>query len=339
MTPPPRAPSGRPAVAPAPLHTAMGSGAEFDAIRVMLTRWGSLADGIGDDAAVLQPPIDEQLVVSVDAALDGVHFRTEWLSPQEIGARATAAALSDVAAMGARALGVLIALELPPAFVPQLPALADGIGHIVREANARILGGNITKGERLGVTTTVIGAASHPITRAGARPGDALWVTGTLGGPLRALQSWLADAEPTPNDRARFAAPTPRLREGAWLAAIGAHAMLDISDGLAADAGHMAAASRVMVELEGAAIPCVPGASMEDALASGEEYELLVATVDDLDPAAFRKRFGIPITRIGTIRACAPGEAPGVVWQADGQNIRDGARVALPAGHDHLSPS
>lgn len=335
MTPPPRTPPSRPAGVPAPLHTAMGLGAEFDAIRVMLTRWGSLADGIGDDAAVVQPPVGEQLVVSVDAALDGVHFRTEWLTPKEIGARATAAALSDVAAMGARALGVLIALELPPAFVPQLAELADGIGHTVREANARILGGNITKGERLGITTTVIGAASQPITRAGARLGDTLWVTGTLGGPRRALEAWRAHGVPSPADRARFAAPVPRLREGAWLAAIGAHAMLDISDGLAADAGHMAAASGVVVALDGAAIPRVPGASLEDALASGEEYELLVATVEDLDSVAFRKRFGIPITRIGTVRACTPGEAPGVVVQANDHTTR----VALPAGHDHLSPS
>ncbi len=335
----PHAPSGRSEGERAlshKMHTPLGAGAEFDAIRVMLGRWGALADGIGDDAALLQPPVGEQLVLSVDAAVEQVHFRTDWLTLREIGARATAAALSDVAAMGARALAVLIALEVPPVIggdASALAAIADGIGDTVRDANARIIGGNISAGERLGITTTVIGAAPHPVTRTTARPGDAVWVTGVFGGPLRALRAWRHGAEPTAADRARFAAPVPRLREGAWLAAIGAHAMVDISDGLLADAGHVAAASGVVIEVERDAVPRVATGSADDALTSGEEYELLVTLRADLDTEAFHKRFGVPITRIGTVRACAPGEAPGVVVRANG----GATRVDLPAGHDHLS--
>jgi thiamine-monophosphate kinase len=170
-------------------HVAMGNGAEFDAIRAMLTRWGPLAEGIGDDAAVLEPPPDLRLVVSTDASVEGVHFRTGWLSAEEIGARAAAAALSDIAAMGGEARWVLVALEVPAAWQGELSALADGIGRLVQDANARIIGGNITRGERLALTLTVIGGSPSPVLRSGARVGDTLWVTGRLGGPRRALGS------------------------------------------------------------------------------------------------------------------------------------------------------
>jgi thiamine-monophosphate kinase len=179
-------------------HVAMGRGGEFDAIRAMLARWGALAEGIGDDAAVLVPPSDGQLVVSTDASVEGVHFRAGWLTAEEIGARATAAALSDVAAMGGEARWVLVALEVPEAWRDELPALADGIGRLVADANARIIGGNITRGERLALTLTVIGSTAHPVMRSGARVGDSLWVTGRLGGPRRAIAAFEAGEAPHP---------------------------------------------------------------------------------------------------------------------------------------------
>ncbi len=319
-------------------HVAMGSGAEFDAIRAMLTRWGPLAEGIGDDAAVLAPPPDLRLVVSTDASVEGVHFRTGWLSAEEIGSRAAAAALSDIAAMGGEARWVLVALEVPATWQKELSALADGIGRLVEDANARIIGGNITRGERLALTLTVIGGSPSPVMRSGARVGDALWVTGRLGGPRRALAAFERGEQPSAEERQRFASPVPRLREGAWLAAIGARAMLDISDGLAADAGHLAAASGVRCELWADAIPRVSGASVEDALGSGEEYELLVATDADLDTEGFERRFGVPLTRVGRVLPAGTSpEEPLVVLREGRVEDESSLRVDLPPGHDHFS--
>ncbi len=319
----------------------MGTGREFDAIRDMLARWGSLAEGIGDDAAARQAPPAAQLVVSTDAAVAGVHFRAGWLTAEEIGARAAAAALSDLAAMGAEARWMLVALEVPTEWQSELPAIADGIGRLVHDADARIVGGNITRGDRLALTLTVIGGTASPVLRSGARPGDALWVTGVLGGPRRALVAWERGEEPAPQDRARFAAPSPRLREGAWLSAIGARAMLDISDGLAADAGHLAAASGVRCELWADAIPRVAGATVEDALAGGEEYELLVATDADLDADDFARRFGVPLTRVGrVVPPSEADEAPLVALRASAgapAMVDALVRVELPGGHDHFS--
>jgi thiamine-monophosphate kinase len=314
----------------------MGGGGEFDAIRQLLASWGPLADGIGDDAAVLAPPIGEQLIVSTDASLEDVHFRASWLSAEEIGARAAAAALSDIAAMGARALSVLVALEVPAHWHAQLAALASGIGRVVGDADARIVGGNITRGDRLGITLTVIGASARPVYRRGALPGDSLWVTGHLGGPGAALRALLAGDEPTAADRARFASPVPRLREGAWLAAVGAHAMLDISDGLSADAGHLAAASGVTCELWLDALPLVTASTPTDALGSGEEYELLVATAPDLDADGFARRFGVPLTRIGVVRERTEAASP-LVMLRQSEGAIGHVHVALPAGHDHFS--
>ena len=314
-----------------------GCGGEFDAIRTLLSAWGPLAEGIGDDAAVFEPPAGEQLIVTTDASVEGVHFRDTWLSAEEIGARATAAALSDIAAMGARALAVLVALELSVAWLPRLRELGAGIAGVVRDSNARIIGGNITRADKLALTLTVIGATDRPVHRGGAEPGDALWVTGQLGGPGGALASLLRGETPSAAHRARFAGPMPRLREGAWLAAVGAHAMIDVSDGLAADAAHLANASRVECELWTESVPCLEGVSAAQALASGEEYELLVATVPDLDADGFARRFGVPLTRIGTVRALTNDQAPRVVLRAR-EGDTEPVRVDLPAGHDHFSP-
>ncbi len=317
-------------------HIAMGEGGEFDTIRSLLSQWGTLAAGIGDDAAVFTPPDGEQLVFSTDTSREGVHFLAGWLTPEEVGARAAAAAFSDVAAMGARALAVLVALDVPESWREQLPRVAAGIGHVVHEADARIIGGNISRSDSFGLTLTVIGSTPAPVRRVGAREGDALWITGRLGGPGLALAQLQRGEAPGSEVRTRFARPMPRLREGSWLAAVGAHAMIDISDGLAADAAHLATASGVVCELWGDAIPRVANASVEDALASGEEYELLVATAPDMDADGFARRFGVPLTQIGVVRSVVPGETARVVL-THGDAGLVAARVDLPAGHDHFS--
>ena len=313
---------------PPPSHLALGAGDEFDAIRAMLRVWGARATGIGDDAAVLSVPEGERLVVSTDATVEGVHFRRGWLTSREIGARATAAALSDLAAMAARPVGLLLAIGVSPEWRGDLEELAHGVGGLAAELACPIVGGNVTRAAELSLTITVLGATSRPLTRDGARPGDLLYVTGALGGPGAALEAFLRGVAPRETDRERFASPRPRIAEARWLAERGAHAAIDVSDGLVADAGHLAAASGAHLELELGALPCVPGVTPEAAASSGEEYELLVAFSPALPPDAadFRRRFGLGLTAIGRATEGA-GVSLGEL----------GARVDLPRGHDHLS--
>src|SRR4051812_2535956 len=183
--------------------------AEFDAIRAMRERWGARAVGIGDDAAVLDVPRGDKLVVSVDAAVENRHFRRDQRTPRDIGYRAVTAALSDLAAMAARPLGVLVALTVPASWRDVLLDLADGIGDAVDAAHTTIRGGNLTDGVELSIVTTVLGSAFAPLSRAGARVGDTLYVTGQLG-----------DA----SARRRVA----RIAEACWLAERGATAAIDI---------------------------------------------------------------------------------------------------------------
>jgi len=307
--------------------TSLGAGAEFDLIRSMRERWGELAVGIGDDAAVLRPPRGDQLVVSTDTTLENVHFERDWISWREVGYRGVTAALSDLAAMAASPAGVLISLELPRAALDGVSDLADGIGEAVRSAGGKIVGGNVAGGEVFGMTTTVLGFAWSPLTRAGGRPGDLLYVTGALGGPGAAVRAWDAGDKPTALHRIRFAHPVARIAEARWLAARGVVAAIDISDGLGGDAGHLAAASDVAIEVQLDRVPRVAGATEDDAFSGGEEYELLLLARAPLSEAEFAERFGIPLTAIG--RTIERG--------ADVRFTRDGKRVAAPAGHDHFS--
>lgn len=314
------------------LHLSMGPGGEFDAIEAALTRWGPLAAGVGDDCAVLDVPPGERLVMSLDTALEDVHFRRDWLTPEEVGYRATMAAMSDLAAMAATPLGVAAALSLPDSWRGDFLRICDGIGEAVRWAGTRIVGGDLTRGSALSLTVTVLGHAAAPMSRRGARSGDALWVTGRLGGPLLALRAWERGTAPRDEHRARFAHPVARFDEARWLAEHGATAGMDVSDGVVAEASHLAAAGRVRIVLDLDRLPVVAGATVDDAARSGEEYELVVTAPADLDAEAFERRFGIPLTRIGAVEEQAPGVAAL-------ETRRGGARVTPPRGHDHLPAS
>lgn len=305
----------------------MGGGAEFDAIRRLLAIWGQSAIGIGDDAAMIPCPDGEQLVVSTDACVEGVHFRREWLSAEEIGGRAAAAALSDLAAMAATPRALLLSIVLPAHWRDELDALGRGVGNVAAAAACPIVGGNISAGGELSLTITVIGSATSPLFRSGALVGDDVYVTGALGGPAAALRALNSGADVMAAHRTRFASPVPRLREARWLAEHGARAAIDVSDGLLADAAHIARASGVTIALDTSAIPCLAGITSTDAMTSGEEYELLVAMPAEagLDTAAFEKAFAIPVTRIGT-----------VVPQQDEPVVLDGS-PSRGRGHDHLA--
>jgi thiamine-monophosphate kinase len=312
-------------------HLSLGPGAEFDAVRALLAKWGSAAIGIGDDGAVLDVPAGSRLIVSTDSTVEDVHFRREWISAEEVGLRATTAALSDLAAMGARPLGVLLALTVPARWRPELGALAQGIGDAAARHGAPIVGGDVTVGDRLALGITVLGHTAHPLSRAGARPGDTLYVTGRLGGPGSALSAWLSGGVPSEAARRRFAHPEARLHAGQWLAAQGATAAIDLSDGLSGDVAHLAAASGVRCVLRLDAIPCVPGVGTREALASGEEYELLVAA-PGLDVAAFaRENAGLVLTAVGSVEASARA------GEGEVRAEEHGKAVELPGAYDHFA--
>ena len=306
-------------------NVALGPGAEFDAIRELLARWGHRASGIGDDAAVVNVPRGDRLVVSVDASVEDRHFKPEWLTPREIGYRAIASALSDIAAMAAAPLGVLVAIGVPSSWRDRLSEIGDGIGDAVDAVRTHILGGNLSDAGRLSITTTVLGSVFVPLARSGARPGDRVYVTGRLGGADAALRR-LESGEPLSPFHARFVRPVPRIDEARWLSDRGVSAAIDISDGLVADARHIAAASGVALELDADRVPCASGVAVELAIESGEEYELLVTSPRALDTIAFESRFRVGLTQIGRV-VDAPAGTVRVF----------GALVANARGHDHFS--
>jgi len=294
-----------------------GPGEEFRIIRRMIRRLGTLASGIGDDAAIIDFPKGEKLAVSVDTIVENVHFKRGWLTPLEIGYRAGTAALSDLAAMGASALGLLVAITVPDSWRPMLDGLSGGIGGAAAQVNALVYGGDTTSGSELSITVTVLGAVREPLRRTNARVGDHVYVTGRLGAPAMALRALQRGKPVPPEYQERFALPKARIIEGRWLAGHGARAAVDISDGLVADASHIAAASKVRMELYLDRLPVVDGVGPFDAARSGEEYELLVTSTIPLDVGEFRERFGFPLTEIGAV----VDGAPGVVTLIDGQPV------------------
>lgn len=308
-------------------HTPLREGAEFDLVRRMLSRWNTKATGIGDDAAVLALGAGS-LVVSTDVSVENVHFRRGWLTPLEIGYRATVAALSDLAAMAAEPIGILVALTLPDDWRAELDQIADGIGEAASGSRTRIVGGDLSDGRDLSLAITVLGSVDRPLRRSGAGAGDRVYVSGRLGGPFAALSALVDRRPPSREDRKRFARPAPRIREGAWLAKQGATSAIDISDGLAADLSHVAVASGVCISLNLDRIPVVPGVSPRDAAGSGEEYELVVTSPEAIDTATFASEFDLPLTEIGAVEA---GTA--VVRVFD-----HGAPVPTPAGYLHFKP-
>jgi len=303
----------------------LGPGKEFDLVRILLAEWGKAARRIGDDAAVLDVPMGERLVVSTDTSVEGIHYQRDWLNSFEIGYRATAASLSDLAAMGARPLGILIALTLPEGNKQEAREIATGIREGASAVLCPIIGGDLSSGKELSLTITALGSASRPLARSGAKVGQRVYVTGRLGGPAAAVRAWRAGKEPTESDRARFANPVPRIEPAIGLAERGATSGIDISDGLMADIGHVAAASKVCIEIDAERIPRVDGVSAVQAASSGEEYEICV-TAPEIDTGQFSEEFGLDLTEIGRVVAGTTG----IVL------MQGGERIIAPPGFDHF---
>lgn len=277
----------------------------------------------GDDAAVLQP--DGKTVISVDAAVEGTHFKRAWISFEELGYRALVAALSDLAAMGATARAVLTSLIAPSDLTDaDIYAVADGCAAAAREYGAPVVGGNLSRGTGLSLTTTVVGAIDGPpIRRRGANVGDVIYVTGSLGTAALGLQCLMAhcsDATAAPFI-ARWKRPVARITEGRALMGI-ATAAIDVSDGLLQDLSHLCRASEVGAVVDVGALPLAAGSmelatmmgwSVADlALSGGEDYELLftaprAATIPVIATAIGEIRTDPRITlRDGGVERAAP---------------------------------
>jgi len=303
---------------------------------------GRVVVGPGDDAAAIETRTGARVVLSTDASVEGVHFRREWMTWEVIGHRAAASALSDLAAMGAAPIGLLVSAALPPELdAGTAAALGRGVGRALALAGGRLLGGDLVASPGpVMLDVTVVGETPRPVTRAGARAGDEVWVTGELGGAASAVADLLAGLEPLPAARAAFERPRPRIREGMRLAEAGVHAMIDLSDGLARDARHLSIASGVRIELEWGRLPIHPGAVPHleaDAgrrlvLSGGEDYELLFTAAPGVAVglrAAFERDFDVRLTEIG--RVC----------EGTGLAIRDadGALVSAGSGYDPFGPA
>ncbi len=317
----------------------LGPGREFDRIRGIIERIAEITgDGteLGDDCALI--PLDStNLAISIDNSLENVHFRTDWLDFKEIGCRAAGSALSDLAADGARPLGALVSLGVPADGKKKEDAAADimaGVASMLHNVEAKVLGGDLTRSQQYIVDVCVIGQAERPVRRSGAREGDGLWVTGYLGGAALALAHFHAGKSMPAALRNRYACPEPRIQAGMWLADHGATAMIDISDGLGADAQHLAAASEVGIEINLEQIPCWEDVDALAAVASGEEFELLCTmppTFGDANVSAFRSETGLQLSRIGTCLRGAGGRRGGV------RLLDHSTPVPLPAGYDHFA--
>ena len=309
------------------ISSKLGPGAEFDSIRKVVKRLGQNAQGIGDDAVVISSLGEQKLIVSTDTSVENVHFKREWLTSEEIGYRAAAAALSDVAAMGAKPLGMLVAMAIPETWHAQIDAISDGIGEAARVAGAPVIGGDMSRSSELALTITVLGTARHVLLRTGARPGDHVYVTGRLGGPAAALRYFEENREPPTMLRERFARPIPRIHEAMWLAESGAMSAIDISDGLSSDLGHIAAASGVALNIDLSSIPVIDGVSAIEGARSGEEYEIVVSSPVEIDATVFKRHFNLDLTRIGSVDTGEPGV----------RFFLDGSQVAVPGGYLHFA--
>lgn len=302
---------------------------------------GALLVGIGDDAAVWQPSRSRRSVITTDALVEGVHFTRSAMSAADVGHRALASNLSDIAAMGAKPVLATIAFGTGAADEAWILECYRGMAALATRTRCAIAGGDIVRAPAITIAITIVGEVrpSNLKTRAGMRAGDAIAVTGPLGASRAGLA--IADAPPPAGDAdalavlAAFRTPEPRLAEGRWLAASrNVHAMMDTSDGLSTDLARLARASGA-----GATIETVPVAAAARAIASrtgadaeqwaldgGEDFELLVAVAGRAFAhlaGRFHARFGRPLVRVGVASA------------ERGVRFADG-RAVTSAGWDHL---
>jgi thiamine-monophosphate kinase len=299
--------------------------------------------GVGDDAAVLRPSPGKVLLVTTDCLIDGVHFKLEFTDYYSLGRKALAVNLSDIGGCGGIPTAFLVSLAMPPeTAVESLRALYKGLMEQANTYGCSLIGGDTSSGEQLMISITLIGEAEerNVIYRNGAKQGDRIFVTGSLGDSalgLKMLKNGVKEGGPV----LRHLDPSPRVKEGSEIARRGlATAMIDISDGLIADLGHILEASGVGAQIHLQRLPL--SASYRKhvsayyknphllALAGGEDYELLF-TVPEERPEAMKKlaeELAIPITQIGEITDASDGVS---IVGPDGKEF-----IVEQRGHDHF---
>lgn len=259
--------------------------------------------GIGDDCAVLQIGRGQQVLVTTDLCVEDVHFRRRWHPAHSVGHRCLARGLSDIAAMGGCPAACFLSMAIPPSLpLKWLDEFLRGLLQLARQFDITLAGGDTSSGEKITADIVVLGTvpAGKALLRSGARPGDQIYVTGELGGSAAVLKRLFAGKRVRPAGSDRHFHPMPRVEAGRWLREKNlVSAMIDISDGLSVDLGHLCEESRASALIEASAIPISKLATLEEALHGGDDYELLFAA---------RPRVKIPpeidgvaITRIGTI--------------------------------------
>jgi len=303
---------------------------ELDRVRWLRTvaaagKFPHLRVGIGDDAAILRTMPGDELVVTTDFCIEGVHFRRDWHTPQQAGHRCLARGLSDLAAMGATPVSAL----LSPAVRKELAGRwADGFFNgllaLAAEHRVPLAGGDLAQvPDRAVADIVLLGSlpAGKALLRSTARAGDAIYVTGTLGGAAAELAALARHGRPVKTKPAQahpHLLPRPRIAAGTALRKLGLRAAcMDISDGLALDLARLCEASDVHAEIESARLPIADGATLQQALTGGEDYELLFTA-----PASATvpmRLGGVNVTRIGRVLRRQRGKSPMTLVQLDGK--------------------
>jgi thiamine-monophosphate kinase len=315
-------------------------------------QFAGLRLGIGDDCALLAPRRGEELAITTDLSIAGRHFRLDWHQPEAVGHRALARGLSDLAAMGARPLAAFLSLGLPRELATLtghrsgarswVDRFLDGFLALAEAHKTPLAGGDLAESPVAVADIVLVGTVprGRALLRSGARPGDQLYVTGALGGAANGLArlaevASAARANPPriPNKLAEQLSPhlypQPRIAQGLWLQRRGlASAALDVSDGLSTDLAHLCAESGVAAEVDAALLPIALGATLDQALDGGEDYELLfTAPVTARLP---RSIAGVPVTRIGHIVKARRGQ-PAITLLT-----RQGAQPLEARGWEHF---
>jgi thiamine-monophosphate kinase len=329
---------------------------EFDLISALRERLPSAGDGVllgsGDDAAVTEGG-DRPTATTVDAIVEGVHFTLPAFPPRAVGRKALAASLSDLAAMAAEPGEAYVVLGIPEGTPDDLLLeLADGLAEVAEREGVSVVGGDVTRSPALVVAVTCVGREPREgrlVTRSGAQVGDAVVVTGELGGAAAALEL-LASRDgaevAAPNETreallARQLDPQPRIAAGLALSASGASAMIDVSDGVGADGRNLARASGARVEIEAHLVPVARGLrelgrseerALATAISGGEDFELLATMPPErLDES--RAAVGdYGLTQIGRVVAPVEGQDAVSVLALDGRELE-------PGGFDHMRGS
>ncbi len=289
--------------------------------------------GIGDDAAVVAPTRGMVTVVTTDTLVEDIHFRRGWASPRDIGEKAVAVNLSDLAAMGAAPRAILLSLLMPPTLpIDDFDQLIDGVAAAATRAGASLIGGNLSRSPGpLVADVTAMGVVRprRVLRRSGARPGDRLFVTGALGAAAAGLVALTGGITGADDCVAAHLRPQPRLRTGVIVANNrAASACMDLSDGLADAVRQICEASGCGAEVMRAALPRHPRATEAQALSGGEDYELLFAVPKRrvrLFQQAVRQAGEAPITEIG---ACTKA--------FDVLLVDDATKTSLPEGFRHF---